>query len=271
MCGSQVRRSGPGAPGYAAGYYNQRMPADIVQSKIEWAEKYVDEAERCLSVFFHDTKPYQLALKDDTNKRETVLYVKSAKDLPPTLGLIIGDAISNLRSSLDYLACELVATPECISTQTAFPISEKVPITRDEKRRYEKQVSGMREDVKEIIRMMEPYRGSDNNLWTLHSLNNTNKHRTLVTVAYGAAILSPAGGEWKTHVAPQEGAELLRIPLNLPDKDKIEIFPIIVFNEPEADVANHPILTVLRGCLRDVQRVAATLRPHRGAHFDPFR
>jgi hypothetical protein len=243
------------------------MSADIVRSKIEWAEKHVDEAERCLSVFFHDTKPYQLAMKDDTNKSETVLYVKSTKDLPPTLGLTVGDAISNLRSSLDYLACELVATPEYISTQTVFPISETVPTTTDEKRRYDKQVRGMREDVKEIIRKMEPYRGRDNNLWTLHSLNNTNKHRTLVTVAYGTAILSPSG-RWETHVAPEEGAELLRIPLSTPDKDQITILPIIVFNEPDADVASHPIMTVLRGCLRDVQRIATVLRPHRRMHFN---
>jgi hypothetical protein len=238
------------------------MLADIIQLKIERAEKHIDEAELCLQVCLHDMKPYQLAFKDDPDNRESVLYVKRAQELPPILSLIIGDAVSNLYSSLDYLACELVAAKESISTRTAFPISERVPTTTNDKARYDGQVRGMGEDVKQIIKDMEPYRGRDNNLWTLHKLNNINKHRTLLTVAYGAALVSP-DGKWESHVAPQEGAELLRVPLDFPDKDKISIFPLIAFNEPEADIVNHPILTVLRGCLRDVQRVAAVLRPHR--------
>jgi hypothetical protein len=242
------------------------MAADVVQLKIERAEKHIDEMERCLSVFFHDVKPYQFAIKDDADKGESVLYVRRAEELPPTLSLIIGDAISNLYSALDYLACELVTTKECVSTKTAFPISENVPTTTDQEARYKGQVRGMRENVKKIIKDMEPYRGRDNNLWTLHKLNNINKHRALLTVAYGVAINSPRGG-WETHVAPQEGAELLRVPLNFPDKDKITLVPLIAFNEPEADIVNHPLVSVVRGCLRDVQRVAAVLRPHRRVHF----
>jgi uncharacterized protein YbaR (Trm112 family) len=242
------------------------MLADLVQLKIERAEKHIDEMERCLEVCFHDEKPYQLAIKNDTDKGESILYVKRAQELPPTLPLIIGDAISNLCSSLDYLACELVTTKECVSSKTAFPISEGIPTTRDQKARYEGQVCGMREDVKKIISDMEPYRGRDNNLWTLHKLNNINKHRALLTVAYGAAIISPSG-KWETHLALLKGAELLRVPLDLPDKDNITIFPLIAFNEPDADIVNHPILAVVRGCLRDVQRVAAVLRPHRRAYF----
>ncbi|HET9101166.1 MAG TPA: hypothetical protein VFN62_12295, partial [Acidobacteriaceae bacterium] len=199
-------------------------------------------------------------------KGESVLYVKRAQELPPILPLIIGDAISNLRNSLDYLACELVTTMERGSTQTAFPISDVVPTSKNQKSRYEKQVCGMGEEVKKIIEGMEPYRGRDNNLWTLHKLNNINKHRALLTVAYGAAILSPCR-KWETHIAPEEGAELLRVPLDLPDKDKITIIPMIAFNEPEADLVNHPVLTVIRGCLRDVRMAADVLRPHRRTHF----
>jgi hypothetical protein len=242
------------------------MAADVVQLKIKRAEEHINEMEMCLAAFFHDIKPYQLAIKDDADRCESVLYVKRAEELPPTLSLIIGDAVSNLYNSVDYLACELVATKECISGKTAFPISEDVPATTNQKTRYEGQVRGMREDVKKIIIDMEPYRGRDNNLWTLHKLNNINKHRALLTVAYGAAIVLPCG-KWETHVALQEGAELLRVPLDFPDKDKMALFPVIAFNEPEADIVNHPLTEVVRGCLRDVQRVVTVLRPHRRIHL----
>jgi hypothetical protein len=245
----------------ASGKYNRRMPADIVQLKIEWAEKHIDELERCLAVCFHDVKPFQLAIKDDADKGESVLYVKRAQELPPTLPLIIGDAISNLYSSLDYLACEL-----CGSDRAAFPISELVPTTKDQKERYEKQVCGMSEDVRKIIKDMEPYRGSDNSLWTLHKLNNINKHRALLTVAYGAIIVPPSG-KWEPHVALKEGVELSRVPLDLPGKDKIKVLPVIAFNEPEADLVGSGVSPVIKGCLRDVKKAAEVLRPHRRAHF----
>lgn len=227
---------------------------------------HIDEMERCLSVCFHDERPYQLAIRDDPDKGEPVLYVKTAQKLAPILSLIIGDAISNLYNSLDYLACELVTTRERVSSQTAFPITDVVPTSKKQKSRYEKQVCGMGEEVKKIIEGMEPYRGRDNNLWTLHKLNNINKHRALLTVAYGAAVFSPSE-KWKTHVAPQEGAELLRLPIGFPDKEKIMIVPLIAFNEPEADIVSHPVMTVVKGCLQDVQRVADVLRPYRRKHF----
>lgn len=242
------------------------MPADLVQLKIERAEMHIDEMERCLSVCFHDVIPYQLAIRDDPDKGESVLYVKTAQELPPILSLIIGDAISNLYNSLDYLACELVTTKERVSSQTAFPITDVVPTSKKQKSRYEKQVCGMGEEVKKIIEGMEPYRGRDNYLWTLHKLNNINKHRALLTVAYGALILSPSE-ELKNHVALQEGEELLRLPIAFPEKDKIRIVPTIAFNEPEADIVSHPVMTVVRGCLQDVQRVADVLRPYRRKHF----
>ncbi len=238
------------------------LPPDIVRSKIEWAEKHIDKAHRCLEGFFHDVKPYQLAFKDNTDKGESVLYVKRAEDLPSTLLLIIGDAVSNLYSSLDYLACELVVTKGAVTNKTAFPISADIPTTSKQIARYEGQVCGMRDEVKKLIKDQEPYRGRDNNLWTLHKLNNINKHRALITVAFGAAINSPVG-KWDVHTSVKQGAELLRLPLDFPDKDKIAIFPTIAFDEPEADCINHPILTVLRGCLGDVQRIAAILKPYR--------
>jgi hypothetical protein len=241
------------------------MPADIVQLKIEWAEEHIDKVEACLGICLHDIKPFKFAFKDDPDSREAVMYVEKAEELPKTLPLIVGDAVSNLYSSLDYLACELVSTKEDISTQTAFPISEHVPTTRDQKSRYEGQVSGMGKEVKKLIIDMEPYRGRDNNLWTLHKLNNINKHRTLLTTVFGVVMCSP-GERLELRTALQEGAELLRVPLDLPDKEKMTIFPLIAFNEPDADIANHPLLPVLRGCLRDVKRAASVLEPHRRTH-----
>ena len=65
--------------------YHRQMPVDLVQLKIERAGMHIDEMERCLSVCFHDAITYQLATKDDRGKRESVLCVTKAHELPPPL------------------------------------------------------------------------------------------------------------------------------------------------------------------------------------------
>lgn len=234
---------------------------DVVWLKIERAEKHTAEALQFLMGFL-DTDPYQLSIKSDPDTREAIIFMSVAKAVPLRLPIIVGDAISNLYSALDYLACELVTANGHRPDRTAFPISERVPTTAKQKARYEAQVSGMTQEVKDLIESMEPYRGADNNLWTLHKLNNINKHRTLVTVGYSVNVLGPAG-KWETHALLKQGAELVRIPHGFKDQHKLSLVSAIAIHEPEADVIDHPLPTVLKGCVNEVKRVVRSLQPYR--------
>ena len=154
------------------------MP-DYIVLKIERADHHI--ADMC--AVLDKLQPYEIGLKADSQTGEGIVYVKAATPIPSIVPLIAGDAIQNLYSALDYLARELViANGEKATSKTAFPITEKIPATKDEKARYAGQVHGMRQEVKDLLGSLNPYRGEDNLFWTLHKLNNINKHRTIVAI-----------------------------------------------------------------------------------------
>ncbi len=62
-----------------------------------------------------------------------------------------------------------------------FPIAED--FTTYEARKAG-QVEGMRDDAKRAIDAARPYKGGNDALWRIHSLNNADKHRNLLTVGH---------------------------------------------------------------------------------------
>jgi hypothetical protein len=95
-----------------------------------------------------------------------------------------GDIIQNLRSSLDHLAYQLVlvGTNDVGSShprRIQFPIAESFAAYEIRKAR---QIEGMRDDAKHAIDAAKPYKGGNGALWSIHQLNNIDKHRSLFTV-----------------------------------------------------------------------------------------
>jgi hypothetical protein len=236
--------------------------ADGILLKIERANKHIEELHGVVQEF-KATYPYKVARKRNPETGEHVVYVHTADPLPPIIPVIAGDVIQNLYSSLDYLASELVvANKSPISTKTAFPITKNIPTTKDEITRYEGQVEGMRQEVKDLLRSMNTYRGADNLFWTLHKLNNINKHRSLVTIGFATSVLS-RGNPWLNLGPLQQGSEIARLPANLEDDEQIHLLFDIAVNEPEADAINHAMILVLRGCYNTVKRTVQAFEMYR--------
>jgi hypothetical protein len=235
--------------------------ADGIILKIERANKHIDELRGVIQEF-KVTNPYKIARKCDPETGEHILYVHSADPLPPIIPVIAGDVIQNLYSSLDYLASELViANNSPVSTKTAFPIAKNIPTTKDEIARYEGQVKGMRQQVKDLLRSMNMYRGEDNLFWTLHKLNNINKHRSLVTIGFSTSVLS--SGPWLNLGPLQQGGEIARFPPNLEHYKDVNLLFDIAINEPEAGAINHALILVLRGCYNTVKRTVQAFEMYR--------
>jgi hypothetical protein len=76
---------------------------------------------------------------------------------PLEWGLIAGDAIHNMRSALDHLACVLVGENGGeITRSTSFPLYERPPNRRGH-RRIDASLKGMHSDNEARIRAMQPY------------------------------------------------------------------------------------------------------------------
>jgi hypothetical protein len=94
-----------------------------------------------------------------------------------------GDAVHNLRSTLDHLARALVeATGGTVDERnTSFPICN---FAKDYKSRARASVKGLGSPCLKILDSIEPYKnGSSHQLWQLNELDVIDKHRMLVAVA----------------------------------------------------------------------------------------
>lgn len=101
------------------------------------------------------------------------------------LALLVGDALHNLRSSLDILYFQISACP---SKYTRFPIRD----TREELESSllaaleKKQISG---DVfKHMLETVQPYKAGNFPLWALDEMNIIDKHKLLIPVVQFLAI-----------------------------------------------------------------------------------
>jgi len=162
-------------------------PIDMLLAKLERAKKHIVDLEPEWRSFCA-SGGYSISFKDDVDKRERSYYLAVAQDIPPIISLIAGDAIQNLRSSLDHLAHHLVAIGTGQTgpfTRVYFPICESATEYKTESPR---KIKGMRQDAIDAIDAIEPYRGgAGHTLWQLHRLNNIDKHRLLLTV-YGELL-----------------------------------------------------------------------------------
>jgi hypothetical protein len=152
----------------------------LILPKIERAKHHIKDLEVAAWSFLASS-PYVVNTKRDQLTRKLIYYVASVREPPPSLAQIAGDAIQNLRSALDHLAYQLVlagnGTP---SRRTCFPIFETPEKCKAELRG---KLEGMPEAAEKAIAEFKPYKGGNDLLWKLHSLNNIDKHRELIVVA----------------------------------------------------------------------------------------
>jgi len=151
------------------------------RSKVKRAKEHIDELNRIFTAFA-GTKNYVVVIDYEVKTGRYFLRVRSAKSLPEQFAFVLGDAIHNLRASLDYAMSEmeLLWTGER-TTFTKFPIcgTKNALITAIN--------SGLAQDkapreVYECIQdVIKPYRrGNGEALWGLHLLDIMDKHELLI-------------------------------------------------------------------------------------------
>lgn len=167
---------------------NERLR--LVRTKLERARKHISELDLEVETFLK-SRPYEVSSKRDLHTREVVYHAARVEPVPPSIPIIAADALQNLRTALDHLACDLVEIAGNAATRnTGFPVFASLGIY---KAQATEKTRGMRMDAIEAIDSIKPYRGGNDALWILQSLNNVNKHRLLniVGLAYRFQAVTP--------------------------------------------------------------------------------
>jgi hypothetical protein len=164
-----------------------------VRLKLERANEHLNALATEIEVYLKANPSHFVPDPNPTVDTSGITWVSGKfRGLPPRIPMILGDFLSNCRSSLDYLIGELVRSENCDSfASNAFPICLNSDSFNNEVGRN--RLKGIPIKAHALIESLQPYRtGNDPSntaLWIMHKPNNINKHQRLsVTVQRTAKI-----------------------------------------------------------------------------------
>lgn len=153
--------------------------------KLERANHHISDLRAFFDAFIN-SNPHTLRISSDPNGYTTI-EMRFRDPITPTIPLVIGDAIHNLRAALDHATWELVGSDG--GTQDRFLSFPMGQTQRD----YEASCKGIktpRQDTKDFFIRCSAYKGGGGDvLYALHLLDNVDKH-TMLTPLAGASRVS---------------------------------------------------------------------------------
>jgi|GEM_PF-550360 len=234
------------------------------RAKVERAETQINEINDLVGAFLA-ASPY--ALKSQVNRdhsREIWRYELTAK-APVAIAIVAGEAMHNLRSALDHLACAVAELHSGSSKGTYFPFGADAQI-------FEKQLSDKAKklpvDAQNMIRALKPYGGGNDLLWSLHDLNRRDKHIELAPIQVGIltdmTTLVVTTGRIDT-IGPRTGRHLVR------DRQTGNFVQFIEGHQPRISTEGTPhiILETLPGHEEDFEIMTGLPSTQFEADFQP--
>ena len=235
------------------------MLLDDARLKIDRAKKHIEDIKARVSGL--SDRYVGTIEKNPHVGNEVIKYVADDKPILTELALVIGDAIHNQKSALDYAWYRTIEKrlPSKISDHTSFPV-------RETQKQLEEALRGIHVDVQcpdlfdLMVTQIRPFEGGNDLLHDLHRLNILDKHKLLIPLAHYIGIhdifmedesgeVQPPSLAWGVTQNPPFYVEL---PLGWRVKNKGKITVSIVFDEeakaPISDVIdtlNYFSLTVL--------------------------
>jgi hypothetical protein len=244
-------------------------------NKIDRAKQHLEELQKEISVFFK-LQPYRISTKRDPKTKRLIYYLTDVMSVPDKIALISGDIVQNLRSALDHLAYDLFMkeNKETLSAKHIyFPIEKDLQTYEREKVRKTKGISS---DKLKLIDSIRPYKGGNDTLWAIATLNNIDKHRLLMTVGstfgsvdVGALMIAQMRKLMKNKDIPdipvfirpadnlfplKRGDELF---IDSPDAEvnhKMQFRFEVVLNEKDI-VEGQPVITALESMIKEVEKL----------------
>lgn len=148
--------------------------------KLERAKQHIKDFHSRAETFCESTSAH-LFVENDAHTRERTLTVEVDTTVPDEFSLITGDAVHNLRSSLDHLTWDIIRpfSPER-PHDVQFPFVRKAEGFESAIPHRQIQLAG--EEVVQRFRELKPYPGGDDLLYGLHQLDIADKHQLILTV-----------------------------------------------------------------------------------------
>ena len=188
-------------------------PLDGARLKIVRAQEHIDSLKAEIATYL-DKRPYEIStqITGDPPLRMPVTTI------PPPLRLstIIGDFVTNVRASLDYIVWELAVryfSPAFDASDsndrriTAFPICDSPadPWYVDRLNRLAKR--GIPTPAIDEIKTMQPHNRGYESLRWLRELVNTDKHRMpILTISYVPFFVYGRDADGRIYPVPHWGA-----------------------------------------------------------------
>ncbi len=158
---------------------------------------------------------------------------------PRDFGVIVGDAVHNLRAALDLAAVEVVARNGGNTKNVYFPFADAAENLEEMiKRRNFHRASAEDQDA---LRELQPFAGGNNLLRSLHDLDIQDKHHSLIP---HAAFMTTPKVSVKTDANGNPfGFAEGKLELEVDPNEK----PVVKFTFPEDSVfANEEVVAVLQ-------------------------
>lgn len=152
--------------------------------KVERAKKHIEELTGECDAYLSRDPYVSLLVLDKTDNSHSIL-MDCREHVPQLLGLILGDVVYNLRSSLDILANDIVSLCGAKPHKVYFPFADSADALEDQ---IKTKMRGATKDALDIIRTLNPYRGGNEYLRALHDLNIRDKHIELLSTSAGQSI-----------------------------------------------------------------------------------
>jgi hypothetical protein len=239
--------------------------------KLARAREHIAEAEARINAFLQ-TEICTLALQPDPQTGTTVLALQSVQQPGKKIDVVIGDAISNLRSTLDYIAVALIEPITGKGNNITFPFADDEKGFAGEVRKAKAFGPCAQAIIDHFINDVQAYKGGKGEtLWVLNKLRNIDKHRFLVTTLNISAvqasfIITNRNVVFKNvglGVTAGHNGMLMIFPnvrpgdqIQFTDKPRLALH--ILFNEPSCAV-NIPVGPFLYGVARDMESVLNAL------------
>jgi hypothetical protein len=253
-------------------------PLDGARLKIIRAEKHLqsfnEEAGRYLN-----RKLYRFTTKQENNL--TIFTVVPSEDPPPELSCIVGDCVTNIRASLDYIAWALVPDSIMIGLidsdkqRITFPILKPNLVAADfpgdNRAVHLRDVCRVATKALGEIQSVQPYNAGYEVLHKLSLTVNHDKHRTLLLCIgcipeAGKITIRQGDSTWYSTGSPSIGVNL-----KTPGPGPVDVPSATVEMEGESSVfvtfKNPPMeLEIVRFFLANAIKCVADIIPR----FDQF-
>jgi hypothetical protein len=236
---------------------------DDPETKLAWAKNHLELLYREIAQFAEN--PYAVMREDDLEHGCHILRLQLF-DVPRRISLIAGDAVYNMRASLDQLAWSL-ARPGGIPKRVAFPIIDGPALTKERLDSFKRSLAGVPSEAICEIDFLQPYhRGAHyktHPLWRLDELCNLDKHRRIPANGSIAVLNFPnlaPGDPASTMMAVTTTDEgfVVRIPIALKNKldgYKTQAFEVM-FGGDASGISEH-----FRGLIQIYKFIAEDVLP----------